>query len=161
MLRVSSLFQTGSLRHLSAASCATLLLVPQKIIDDVRALPESPLPSLRHRVVTFHVLGWVPLDTLALGHDHSCGLLDGELSCWGDDTAGQVSTMPSAYTDIVMESDMNPHDFLALVPIVEGAGGCISDWQGKALTFDSAGKALASANQELHARALKVIDSIQ
>ncbi|HCX88393.1 MAG TPA: histidinol phosphate phosphatase [Gammaproteobacteria bacterium] len=65
------------------------------------------------------------------------------------------------FTDLVMEAGLGRFDYLALVPVVEGAGGCISDWQGNALTFDSAGEALASANQELHARALEVIDSAQ
>ena len=69
--------------------------------------------------------------------------------------------LASGFTDLVMEAGLGRFDYLALVPVVEGAGGCISDWQGKALTFDSADKALASANQELHTRALEVIDSIQ
>ena len=65
------------------------------------------------------------------------------------------------FTDLVLEAGLGRFDYLALVPVIEGAGGCISDWQGDALTFDSAGQALASANQELHVRALEVIDSAQ
>ena len=65
------------------------------------------------------------------------------------------------FTDLVMEAGLGRFDYLALVPVVEGAGGCISDWQGKALTFDSAGEALASANQQLHTRALEIIGSVQ
>jgi myo-inositol-1(or 4)-monophosphatase len=40
---------------------------------------------------------------------------------------------------------------------VEGAGGSISDWQGEPLSFDSQGQVLASANQELHNKALDLI----
>jgi len=65
------------------------------------------------------------------------------------------------FTDLVLEAGLGRFDYLALVPVIEGAGGCISDWRGDALTFDSAGQALASANKELHARTLEFIDSVQ
>lgn len=63
------------------------------------------------------------------------------------------------FTDIVLEAGLGRFDYLALVPVIEGAGGCISDWQGRPLTFDSAGQALASANETLHARALDFLES--
>jgi hypothetical protein len=30
---------------------------------------------------------------------------------------------------LVIEADMKPYDYLALVPIVEGAGGIMTDWE--------------------------------
>ena len=63
------------------------------------------------------------------------------------------------FTDLVLEAGLGRFDYLALVPVIEGAGGCISDWQGRPLTFDSAGQALASANETLHARALDFLGS--
>jgi len=63
------------------------------------------------------------------------------------------------FTDLVLEAGLGRFDYLALVPVIEGAGGCISDWQGHPLTFDSAGQALASANKTLHARALDFLGS--
>ena len=38
--------------------------------------------------------------------------------------------LASGFTDIVMEAGLGRFDYLALVPVIEGAGGCISDWQG-------------------------------
>ena len=64
------------------------------------------------------------------------------------------------FTDLVLEAGLGRFDYLALVPVIEGAGGCISDWQGRPLTFDSAGQALASANETLHARALDFLGSV-
>ena len=69
--------------------------------------------------------------------------------------------LASGYVDLVMEADMKAHDYLALVPVVEGAGGCISDWQGHSLRLDSGGTVLASANQTLHEKALASIDATQ
>ncbi len=37
--------------------------------------------------------------------------------------------LSAGFCDLVVEADMKPYDFLALVPIVEGAGGVMTDWQ--------------------------------
>jgi myo-inositol-1(or 4)-monophosphatase len=44
-----------------------------------------------------------------------------------------------------------------VVTVVEGAGGCISDWAGKPLGLDSDGRILVTARPELHREALKVL----
>jgi fructose-1,6-bisphosphatase/inositol monophosphatase family enzyme len=59
--------------------------------------------------------------------------------------------------DLVLEAELQPYDFAALVPVVEGAGGVISDWSGARLTTSSAGDVLAAATPELHAQALAVL----
>jgi histidinol phosphatase-like enzyme (inositol monophosphatase family) len=65
--------------------------------------------------------------------------------------------LASGYADIVMESDMSIHDFLALVPVIEGSGGCITDWHGKPLNFLSGNQVLATANSSLHKQCLSII----
>lgn len=37
--------------------------------------------------------------------------------------------LASGYCDVVVEADMKAYDYMAHVPIVEGAGGVITDWQ--------------------------------
>jgi histidinol phosphatase-like enzyme (inositol monophosphatase family) len=49
----------------------------------------------------------------------------------------------SGQIDIVCESGLKLHDFAALAPIVEGAGGRLSDWNGDPLTAGSEGHVLA------------------
>ena len=34
--------------------------------------------------------------------------------------------------DLIVEADLDVHDFMALVPVIEGAGGLVTDWQGAA-----------------------------
>ena len=51
--------------------------------------------------------------------------------------------LASAQLDIVCESGLQLHDFAALVPIVEGAGGRMCDWHGDPLTTASDGHVLA------------------
>ena len=65
--------------------------------------------------------------------------------------------LASGFTELVMEAGLGKYDYLALVPVIEGAGGCISDWQGNALSFDSGSQVLASANRDLHEDALTFI----
>ena len=51
--------------------------------------------------------------------------------------------LASGFLDIVIESGLQSYDFSALVPVVEGAGGLMCDWNGEPLTADSDGHVLA------------------
>lgn len=62
------------------------------------------------------------------------------------------------FTDLVCEASLKAHDFLALIPVVEGAGGVITDWRGDALTLRSEGRVLAAANRDLHRAAMAELD---
>ncbi|MGB3711976.1 MAG: inositol monophosphatase family protein [Erythrobacter sp.] len=46
--------------------------------------------------------------------------------------------LASGHVDIVMESGLKLYDYAALVPVVEGAGGTMSDWQGNPIDADTA-----------------------
>jgi len=65
--------------------------------------------------------------------------------------------LASGHTDIVMEAAMGSYDYLALVPVVENAGGCVTDWDGKPLTLDSGSQVVATANEALHEQILDII----
>jgi inositol-phosphate phosphatase / L-galactose 1-phosphate phosphatase / histidinol-phosphatase len=65
--------------------------------------------------------------------------------------------LASGHCDIVLETGLQPHDYMALIPIVEGAGGCMTDWAGRPLTIRSEGHVLAAATPKLHAEALALI----
>lgn len=49
----------------------------------------------------------------------------------------------SGCLDLVCEAGLKLHDFAALAPVVEGAGGRMCDWQGDPLTAASSGQVLA------------------
>ena len=63
----------------------------------------------------------------------------------------------SGHLDVVVEAQLAPYDILALVPIIEGAGGVISDWHGKPVTINSDGKVLATGSKALHEQALEFL----
>ena len=62
--------------------------------------------------------------------------------------AGQV--------DLVIESGLNVYDIAALIPIVEAAGGLVTDWQGS--DASQGGAILACANQDIHKKALALLN---
>ncbi|MBB4152143.1 histidinol phosphatase-like enzyme (inositol monophosphatase family) [Sphingomonas jinjuensis] len=51
--------------------------------------------------------------------------------------------LASGFLDVVCESGLQLYDFAALVPVVEGAGGRMCDWNGDPLTADAQGHVLA------------------
>ena len=59
--------------------------------------------------------------------------------------------------DIIAEATMQPWDWAALVPIIEGAGGSITDWQGRALHPDGDGLVLALGDPSLREAAIALL----
>lgn len=61
---------------------------------------------------------------------------------WGGDCYA-YGLLALGQLDIVAECTMRPWDWAALVPVVEGAGGSMTDWQGRPLRLDGDGTVLA------------------
>jgi histidinol-phosphate phosphatase HisN, inositol monophosphatase family len=72
---------------------------------------------------------------------------------WGD--AYGYLLVATGYADICVDPIMNPWDIAALVPVIRGAGGVITDWRGHAPY--PAESTLASATPELHAAVLAAL----
>jgi len=60
--------------------------------------------------------------------------------------------LAAGYIDVVVESSLKPFDIVPLIPILEGAGCVISNWQGESARHG--GSIVAAANAQLHAEAL-------
>ncbi len=65
--------------------------------------------------------------------------------------------LAAGFIDVIMEADMKPYDLMALVPVIQGAGGIITDWDGAPLTLNSGRQVLATASQKLHDECLTLI----
>jgi histidinol-phosphatase len=65
--------------------------------------------------------------------------------------------LAAGFIDLVVEASLKPYDFCALVPIVDGAGGIASDWQGMPLGLASDGRILVAGDPALHAAALALL----
>lgn len=51
--------------------------------------------------------------------------------------------LASGHIDLVIEAGLAIHDFAALIPVVEGAGGQMTDWRGDPLSAASDGSVIA------------------
>ncbi len=65
--------------------------------------------------------------------------------------------LASGFNDLVVEADMDPYDYLSHVAVVLGAGGVITDWQGRPLGLESDGRVLAAGNATLHRAAIDLL----
>jgi histidinol phosphatase-like enzyme (inositol monophosphatase family) len=77
---------------------------------------------------------------------------------WGGDCYAYCQ-LAMGGIDLVVEQGMAPHDFMALVPVVTGAGGVITDWTGAPLTLASGGQVVAAATPRLHQEALALLSA--
>ena len=57
--------------------------------------------------------------------------------------------------DLVIESGLKPHDYNALIPVVRGAGGVISNWRGE--DDFAEGQVVAAASAQLFEEAVRLL----
>jgi len=63
--------------------------------------------------------------------------------------------LAGGHVDLVVEASLTTYDIQALIPIVENAGGVVTDWQGE--TAAHGGQVIAAATAELHTQALALL----
>jgi inositol-phosphate phosphatase / L-galactose 1-phosphate phosphatase / histidinol-phosphatase len=61
------------------------------------------------------------------------------------------------FADVVIEASLKPYDFGAMLPIIEGAGGIATDWQGAPLGLSSDGRVLIAGDKRTHSDALALL----
>ncbi|MCC6947835.1 MAG: histidinol-phosphatase [Bradyrhizobiaceae bacterium] len=77
-----------------------------------------------------------------------------QLSRYGGDCYAYCM-VAAGYVDLVIEAGLKPHDVLPLIPIIEGAGGIITDWQGDSAA--KGGRIVAAGDKRVHEQALKLL----
>lgn len=65
----------------------------------------------------------------------------------------------AGHVDCVIETGLKTVDILPLIPIIEGAGGIVTDWEGNALrdAGNASIRALACGDKRVHEQALKIL----
>jgi myo-inositol-1(or 4)-monophosphatase len=63
--------------------------------------------------------------------------------------------LAAGHVDLVIETELKPYDVLPLMPIIAGAGGVITTWEGK--PPHSGGRIVAAGDSRVHAAALEAI----
>ena len=75
---------------------------------------------------------------------------------WGGDCYA-YGLLASGHVDLVVENDLKLYDFAALVPVIKGAGGLVTDWHGKELDMRSDGSVLAAGDPAVHRAAARIL----
>lgn len=78
---------------------------------------------------------------------------------WGGDCYA-YGLLASGHVDLVVENSLKLYDFAALAPVIKGAGGLITDWQGKELDMHSDGSVLAAGDPAIHRAAADVLSGV-
>jgi myo-inositol-1(or 4)-monophosphatase len=63
--------------------------------------------------------------------------------------------LAAGHIDLVIETELKPHDVLPLVPIIRGAGGLITNWEGG--SPDIGGRIVAAGDRRVHAAAMAIL----
>jgi myo-inositol-1(or 4)-monophosphatase len=71
------------------------------------------------------------------------------MSVYGSDCY-HYGIVASGFGDVAIEANMGIYDYLSTVPVVEGAGGIVTAWDGG--DAQQGGTVLACGDRALHAR---------
>ena len=63
--------------------------------------------------------------------------------------------LAAGHIDLVIETELKPYDALPLVPIIAGAGGVITTWEGGAP--HAGGRIIAAGDKRVHAAAMEML----
>ncbi len=79
-----------------------------------------------------------------------------KLSRYGGDCYAYCM-LAAGQLDLVIETEIKPHDIVALIPIILGAGGIITTWEGG--PAQAGGRIVAAGDARTHAAALELLRS--
>jgi fructose-1,6-bisphosphatase/inositol monophosphatase family enzyme len=63
----------------------------------------------------------------------------------------------AGYVDLVVEAGLDAYDIVPLIPIIEGAGGVVTNWQGESAA--KGGRIVAAGDRRVHEAALKLLNA--
>jgi myo-inositol-1(or 4)-monophosphatase len=79
-----------------------------------------------------------------------------KLSRYGGDCYAYCM-LAAGQIDLVIETELKPHDIVALIPIVAGAGGIITTWDNG--PAQAGGRIVAAGDRRVHEAALKILNA--
>ena len=75
---------------------------------------------------------------------------------WGGDCYA-YGLLAAGHVDLVVENSLKLYDFAALVPVIKGAGGLITDWRGRDLDMHSDGSVIAAGDPAILTAARQIL----
>ncbi|MGA7807700.1 histidinol-phosphatase [Bradyrhizobium sp.] len=63
--------------------------------------------------------------------------------------------LAAGHLDLVVETELKPYDIAALIPIITGAGGVVTNWEGE--PAQNGGRIIAAGDARVHEEAIKLL----
>lgn len=82
---------------------------------------------------------------------------EARLTRWSGDCYAYCM-LAAGHVDLVVEADLKPFDIVALIPIVEGAGGVVTTWDGGSPA--AGGRIVAAGDKRIHEAALERLSRV-
>ncbi|MCK0198395.1 histidinol-phosphatase [Ancylobacter sp. 6x-1] len=76
------------------------------------------------------------------------------LSRYGGDCYGYCM-VAAGHVDLIIETNLKDHDIVPLIPVIEGAGGIVTDWDGNPAL--GGGRVVVAGDRRVHAEALELL----
>ncbi len=76
-------------------------------------------------------------------------------SRFGGDCYG-YALLAAGYADLVVEAALQPYDIIPVIPLIEAAGGVVTDWSGESPV--NGGRIVAAATPALHREAVELLN---
>ncbi len=64
----------------------------------------------------------------------------------------------AGHADLVVEAGLQPYDIVGLIPVIEGAGGSVTNWSGGSAA--AGGRIVASGDRRVHEQALEILSAV-
>jgi len=109
-------------------------------------------PSGTHRLSTTSLPYFTPKERKAFDHLSNVSAA----TLLNQDGYG-YGLLALGHVDMVIDAHMKPYDFCALAPVIQGAGGEVSDWAGHPLSLHGQGDVIATTHKMLHTQVLGLL----
>ena len=116
-------------------------------VRDCKTIAEARIVTTSPDI--FNAADWQAFDRLS----RQCAMRRFGGDCYG------YAQLAGGTIDLVVETGLQPYDYLGPTGLIEAAGGIVTDWQGRPLGLQSDGRVVAAATRELHRQALDLLAS--
>jgi len=114
-------------------------------VRDCTAIAEARIVTTSPDI--FNADDWQAFDRLS----RRCAMRRFGGDCYG------YAQLAGGTIDLVVETGLEPYDYLGPTGLIEAAGGIVTDWEGRPLGLKSDGRVVAAATRELHRQALELL----
>ena len=114
-------------------------------VRDCKSVAEARIVTTSPDI--FNAADWQAFDKLS----RQCAMRRFGGDCYG------YAQLAGGTVDLVVETGLQPYDYLGPTGLIQAAGGIVTDWEGRPLGLQSDGRVIAAATPELHRQALALL----